>query len=544
MKIQHGQFREKIRTGGLSLRWRFVLYAVSVIVIAVMLLMILLSLFDVLNPAVERIDDHLDIQLDNHATQIERDFDILIAFASSFSEQMGEVVDDFLLENSMSFEDLKNNVDALTALQFKAYGTVYTNIRIAPCSGAFYILDTTVNDTLDTSLYNGIYLKFANLYAESTVNTKIALFRGSSEVARNNDISLCSNWQNEGRTDAFSDVSIFDDKAYVVSSVKKVVDTWERARYIYSPIYDGNNRVIGICGFEISDLYLQLTYSTADTEGSQSVCALLDKTENGYVGQFISNRSGYVPPVSESIVVRKYGSFMEYQFDAYEYVGKSKDVDINGNALTIAVMFPKHQYESIKRNGQLENIMIFFIIAAVMTVICIYLSKKYTAPLQKGITQIKAKKSEYQPSGITEIDNFFVFLAEQDRKNEAVLAEMENQRTEMQTELDHMRSEQYEMQQENRALAYSRKNEVDPDDYEQFLLGIRSLTPKERMVFDYYLDGKKVKEITELVGCSESTIRFHNRNIYSKLGVNSLKQLLRFAAIMKVDEEKKMVSQE
>lgn len=57
------------------------------------------------------------------------------------------------------------------------------------------------------------------------------------------------------------------------------------------------------------------------------------------------------------------------------------------------------------------------------------------------------------------------------------------------------------------------------------------------MVFNYYLEGKSVKEIVELVGFKESTIRFHNRNIYSKLGVNSLKQLLRFAAIMKFDED-------
>ena len=36
----------------------------------------------------------------------------------------------------------------------------------------------------------------------------------------------------------------------------------------------------------------------------------------------------------------------------------------------------------------------------------------------------------------------------------------------------------------------------------------------------------------------ESTIRFHNRNIYSKLGVNSLKQLLRYAALMQQDQER------
>ncbi len=98
----------------------------------------------------------------------------------------------------------------------------------------------------------------------------------------------------------------------------------------------------------------------------------------------------------------------------------------------------------------------------------------------------------------------------------------------------------YSKQQENRQqierLAYSRKTEVDPYDYENFLMGIKELTETERKVFGYYLQGKTVKEIMELSGVKESTIRFHNRNIYSKLQVSSLKQLLRFAAIMKQDD--------
>ena len=79
--------------------------------------------------------------------------------------------------------------------------------------------------------------------------------------------------------------------------------------------------------------------------------------------------------------------------------------------------------------------------------------------------------------------------------------------------------------------------EIDPDNYKQFLLGVKTLTQTERTVFEYYLAGKKVKEIVELLGVKESTVRFHNRNIYSKLGVNSLKQLLLFASVMKRDKK-------
>ena len=87
-------------------------------------------------------------------------------------------------------------------------------------------------------------------------------------------------------------------------------------------------------------------------------------------------------------------------------------------------------------------------------------------------------------------------------------------------------------------LAYSRKQEVDPDNYKQFLQGIDTLTPTERKIFEYYLSGKTVKEIIEIAGIKESTLRYHNQNIYSKLNVNSLKQLLRYAALMQQEQNK------
>jgi len=46
-----------------------------------------------------------------------------------------------------------------------------------------------------------------------------------------------------------------------------------------------------------------------------------------------------------------------------------------------------------------------------------------------------------------------------------------------------------------------------------------------------------IKQIAEVSSVKESTIYTHNRNIYSKLGVNSLKQLLRYAALMRQQEK-------
>ena len=84
-------------------------------------------------------------------------------------------------------------------------------------------------------------------------------------------------------------------------------------------------------------------------------------------------------------------------------------------------------------------------------------------------------------------------------------------------------------------LSYSRKNEINPEDYENFVIGIKMLTKSERNIFEMYLAGKTAKEIIEITGIKESTLKFHNGNIYEKLGVSSRKQMLRYAALYTQD---------
>ena len=72
---------------------------------------------------------------------------------------------------------------------------------------------------------------------------------------------------------------------------------------------------------------------------------------------------------------------------------------------------------------------------------------------------------------------------------------------------------------------------VPQDDYDFFLAGLKQLTPTEKAIFDLYMDGKTAAEIMEIMTIKQTTLKYHNRNIYSKLGVSSKKQLLSYAAL-------------
>ena len=60
----------------------------------------------------------------------------------------------------------------------------------------------------------------------------------------------------------------------------------------------------------------------------------------------------------------------------------------------------------------------------------------------------------------------------------------------------------------------------------EFLLNLEKLTKTERIIFDYYILGHGTKEIMSELKITENTLKFHNKNIYSKLNVSSRKQLL------------------
>lgn len=77
------------------------------------------------------------------------------------------------------------------------------------------------------------------------------------------------------------------------------------------------------------------------------------------------------------------------------------------------------------------------------------------------------------------------------------------------------------------AEASALSEEISEDAKEFFCRGIEALTPTEHAIYTAYLQGKPTKEIMAQMDITENTLKFHNKNLYSKLGVSSRKQLLR-----------------
>ena len=59
----------------------------------------------------------------------------------------------------------------------------------------------------------------------------------------------------------------------------------------------------------------------------------------------------------------------------------------------------------------------------------------------------------------------------------------------------------------------------------QYPSNVKGLTPTEKAIFDAYLEHMTTKEIMALLNIKENTLKYHNRNLYQKLGVSSRKEL-------------------
>ena len=64
------------------------------------------------------------------------------------------------------------------------------------------------------------------------------------------------------------------------------------------------------------------------------------------------------------------------------------------------------------------------------------------------------------------------------------------------------------------------------EEYAFIQKALPTLTPKERELYDCYVSGMNTAQVMEHLNIKENTLKFHNKNLYSKLGVTSRKHLL------------------
>lgn len=194
--------REKIRQSPMSSR---LLWACLLLVVLLVLTFgAALFLFASLHNTKKDISRSLQIQFSVFQNDMERYFEQLAVMGVNLSEDMSAEVDKELALRQMSFAQLNDSPDMLNALEEEMIEPLCRSLRQTGCSGAFVLLDATVNTRMEGAEHSraGLYVQKSGA---DTPTVPLLLYRGSAEVGKAHSVMPHRKWRMEFQTDQFPD---------------------------------------------------------------------------------------------------------------------------------------------------------------------------------------------------------------------------------------------------------------------------------------------------------------------------------------------------
>lgn len=167
-----------------------------------------------------------------------------------------------------------------------------------------------------------------------------------------------------------------------------------------------------------------------------------------------------------------------------------------------------YDYDSYIKNINIESAALLFCIVILTVIDGIWMAKRYINPITDALKQLESEKNE---------------TIRKSRTLQNELTELRKDNEQTKAKLSHVTS--------------TAKSQIDPEMYALFVKHLSSLTPKECEVFNLYAEGKSTKEIKSILNIGDNGLKYHNKNIYSKLGVSSKKELLLYITIMLQDPD-------
>lgn len=578
-----------------SMRGRFIIYLLSLVLLAGSAMLILLNVIGIVQPPSHDIDRFLEYELNTRTNDIKRQMNALAAHNIDLSQQLQNDIDRVMLEQGIynNYDALNNNPEALTAIQQATYQTLAAKMQQAPASGALYLINASVNTNLLEPTYNGLFLKFTNIYSENTLFNETCMFRGNPQVARNNNISLYSTWQLELNVHAYPQADKLlhakennISQQYILTDVAHLKESWEQSRLFLMPINSNNGRIIGICGFEISSVYFQQRTKQANYKGYPLITAILDKkADNEYQGQ-LSNPASFV---NSTIKTSSDGEHELFTAGQERFIGFTAPLTVGASEHRVAVMLPADSYYHLQGQAKMRLLIMLGIILLLSLLSAGYFSKRYVDPLVADLQQLQQNPDAPPQANVLELNQFFEFLQSHSEQQAKKLRQLQSENNQvqkqyglaamrlqeaqekqkqtanqyihleeqlaaLQNEIQQVRLQMEQTQQENLQAQQEREQaqqqfnfaqaalekaiekkleSVDPDSYKMFVDNLATLTPKEEDIFNLYVQGCSTKDIISRLGITENTLKYHNKNIYGKLGVKTRKELLQYIELMR-----------
>ena len=499
--------QEHAKNRGISLERRLFLYWLIMVLAVMAAVFVVLIVAGVFSNDAGKLGGTLSVQQKNTTMTFNKLIDTLNAQNLALSEQITREVSDVLETEERTFKDLDNNPELITRIEERMCFYLQTIVRSRSCSGAYFILDATTNTEApgaDRSRM-GLYLRSGNVGTDGMANQYITFFRGVADVARKENIQMHNRWNLEFDIDNVPGYEIlmdFDgrrilDSCYLSNRVT-LSGTWEQVVLLSIPVVL-EGKVRGVCGVELSELFFNMVFPSVESPYGNMVTVVAPIADKRLLldGAISGKTDGTYFTTDGTLLIKNGEHYKTYSAGSRTYFGNHivipKAVDGRSD-LTLVTLVPEISYQSSVAKNRTFWLCGGLGFLVLMLLAAMFLTRRFMLPIQKQIRALKDQKEpqEESNSGIIEIDELLAYMYARQAKPD----------------------EESKMPPGMEELFFD------------FARRVETLTPMERTVLQYYINGFSVNEIAEKEFISLSTVRKHNSNINRKLGVSTREELL------------------
>ena len=499
--------QEHAKNRGISLERRLFLYWLIMVLAVMAAVFVVLIVAGVFSNDARKLGGTLSVQQKNTTMTFNKLIDTLNAQNLALSEQITREVADILETEERTFKDLDNNPELITRIEERMCFYLQTIVRSRSCSGAYFILDATTNTEApgaDRSRM-GLYLRSGNVGTDGMANQYITFFRGVADVARKENIQMHNRWNLEFDIDNVPGYEIlmgFDGRRILdccyLSNRVTLSGTWEQVVLLSVPVVL-EGKVRGVCGVELSELFFNLVFPAVESSYGNMVTVVAPIADKRLLldGAISGKTDGTYFTTDGTLLIKNGEHYNTYSDGSRTYFGNHivipKAVDGRSD-LTLVTLVPEISYQSSVAKNRTFWLCGGLGFLVLMLLAAMFLTRRFMLPIQKQIRALKDQKEpqEKSNSGIIEIDELLAYMYARQAKPD----------------------EESKMPPGMEELFFD------------FARRVETLTPMERTVPQYYINGFSVNEIAEKEFISLSTVRKHNSNINRKLGVSTREELL------------------
>ncbi|MBQ3105199.1 MAG: helix-turn-helix transcriptional regulator [Lachnospiraceae bacterium] len=500
-----------VRKQSVAMQHKLLLYWISMLLAVFAALLVVLSAMGVFSGTGERLHQVLSVHHKNVAATLKEQINLLTARGIDLSEQVSDGLDTLLYAKPTA--ELNNDAQSLKELEEAFYPKLNTALRSSPCNGVYLVMDATINTEAEGAEASraGLYLRFANLNAKNAVHQDVVLFRGIADIARMNQVELHNRWKMEfdtslmiGYTQALEQEAKKLTESVFWTPRVRLTDTWENILLLVVPIPGSDGSYRGICGVELGELYMQLSYPAQESEFGNMMTVIAPMEEDRLLlSQGLTGGQGGANLTAvDTLTVEEGRLCHRYTGEDGTFLGMHTKLDmevVDGSSMYAVTLFPEDTYRTVRDSDRLRWIAAstMFLVATILLAVC--LSRRFVRPITQSLDALNSDtETEVGHTGISEIDTLVAFL---------------------------------------RTKGQSGGTASLPADIEELFNAFAGrageLTTTERNIIKYYAEGREVAEVAELAFISIHTVRKHNLNIYRKLGVSSREEVMLYLELFR-----------